>query len=90
MAHKVVLCWRAKTPRGWRHFPALFHQQHGKTLPRHGWVLDGGKEVEYPEGKYELRTYQNSKMVYTALDATHPRGGAVGITTRTARGADKA
>jgi integrase len=72
MAHKVVLCWRAKTPRGWRHFPVLFHQQHGKTLPRHGWVLDGGKEVEYPEGKYELRSYSGGKMVYTPLDATHP------------------
>ena len=72
MAYKVVLCWRAKTPRGWRHFPCLFHRQHGKTLPRHGWVLDDGREVEYPQGRYELRTYQGGKMVYTPLDATHP------------------
>jgi hypothetical protein len=72
MANKVVLCWRAKTPRGWRHFPVLFHKQHGKTLPRHGWVLDNGREVEYPEGRYELRSYSAGKMIYTALDATHP------------------
>jgi integrase len=72
MAHKVVLCWRAKTPRGWRHFPVLFETQHGKNVPRHGWVLDGGREVEYPEGRYELRTYSAGKMVYTPLEATHP------------------
>jgi len=69
---KVVLCWRAETPRGWRHFPVLFHKQHGKILPRHGWVLYDGKETQFTKGYYELRSYSGAKMHYERLDSTHP------------------
>jgi hypothetical protein len=54
---KISLCWYTKTPQEWRYFPAMFEMHHGSMQVRHGWVKDKGKLVEYPQGRYVLRTY---------------------------------
>lgn len=58
---KVVLVWLCKTEKGWRRYPALFGK-NGK--PRSGFVLLGGKECEYPKGRFQIRTYEGSRMIY--------------------------
>ena len=64
---KVVLCWNAKTPRGWRRFPARFETRGKRQVLLHGSVVDGGEVVQYGTGRYELRSYRDNKMVYTQL-----------------------
>jgi len=58
---KVVLVWLCKTERGWRRYPVRGGKS-GKV--KTGFVLVGGEEREYPEGRYQLRTYEGSRMVY--------------------------
>jgi integrase len=58
---KVVLVWHCKTGKGWRRFPALT-AKNGKV--RTGFVVVGGEERQYPEGRFQLRTYEGSRMVY--------------------------
>jgi integrase len=58
---KVVLVWHCKTEKGWRRFPALT-AKNGKV--RTGFVVVGGEERQYPEGRFQLRTYEGSRMVY--------------------------
>jgi integrase len=41
--------------------------------PRHGWVKVNGQEVEYPQGRYYLRTYKERKKVYTPIESSNPR-----------------
>lgn len=64
---KVVLVWNAKTPRGWRRFPARFETRGNRQVLMHGSVIDGGEVVQYDTGRYELRSYRDGKMVYTQL-----------------------
>jgi integrase len=71
-AKRVSLCWYCKTPRGWRYFPATFEQHHGSQQGRPGLVKDKGKLVEYPEGRFVLRSYSEGRKVYTALKDQHP------------------
>jgi integrase len=69
---KITLLWHTKTPRGWRYLPALFEKKHGVVQPRHGWVKDQGQEVEYPAGRYFLRTYVDGSKVHTLVPSCHP------------------
>lgn len=69
----IKLMWKTKTPKGWRYFPCLFHMQHGDYEVMAGMVTDGGVEVSYPVGKFFLRTYEGSRIVYTPVDSCHPR-----------------
>lgn len=71
--HAVTLCWYAKTPRGWRYFVALTEKFHGATQVRHGWVMDRGTTVEYPTGKYVLRSHRDGQRIYEPLDTCNPR-----------------
>lgn len=67
------LCWKTKTPKGWRYFPALLYMKHDEWEVKHGFVFDGGIEREYPQGRYFLRSYVNGKKVYTPVESCHPR-----------------
>ena len=68
------MIWRCKTDCGWRQFPATF-SSNGR--PRKGLMIDG--QLCYLDGVFQLRYYENSKMVYKtvgpdgniALDALH-------------------
>lgn len=64
---KVVLVWNAKTPRGWRRFPARLETRGNRQVLLHGSVVDGGEVVQYDTGRYELRSYADGKMLYTPL-----------------------
>jgi integrase len=68
----VALWWYARTQQGWRHFPCVWEKEHGVIQPKHGWVRYKGEQVEYPEGRYELRTWEGGRRVYKALSTTHP------------------
>jgi integrase len=67
----------------WQYFPALLKVQHGVTETRHGWVKDkvkdGVKEVEYPTGRYVLRSYVGGRKVYTPLDTLNPRDAVLAL-----------
>ena len=58
---KVVLVGLCKTEKGWRRYPAVVGK-NGRIKPR--CVVVDGNEREFPEGKYQLRTYEGSRMVY--------------------------
>jgi integrase len=58
---KVVLLRYCKTEKGWRRYPVVTGK-NGRIRPN--YVLVDGQPVEYPEGHYELRSYQGSKAVY--------------------------
>jgi integrase len=59
---KVALLWYCRTPQGWRRYPVI-ESKNGRI--KHGFVLVDGIPVEYPDGRYELRTYHGRKPVYT-------------------------
>lgn len=70
---RLSLYWYAKTPRGWLRFPAIIDEnKHGKEA-RTGWVLDRGQLVHYPDGKWQVRSWENGKQRYQTLNATHGR-----------------
>jgi integrase len=50
-----------KTEVGWRRHPAAFGR-NGRIRP--GYVTVNGGQRHYPEGHYELRMYEGSKVVY--------------------------
>src|ERR1700751_3033913 len=58
---KAVLVWLCKTEKGWRRFPALFG---ANGRPRLGVVRVGGTERKYPDGRFQVRTYEGSRMIY--------------------------
>jgi integrase len=58
---KVSLLWYCRTPRGWRRFPVVMGRNN---RIRHSYVMDGGVEISYPEGRYELLMYEGRKPVY--------------------------
>jgi len=88
---KVILVWNAKTPRGWRRFPARFETRGNRQVLLHGSVIDGGEVVQYETGRYELRSYRDGKMVYTRMrqgDESNPEAALIAwhLASRQARG----
>ncbi len=62
MANKVASIVRlCKTERGWRRYPVVFGK-NGKIKP--GIVMVDGVEREYKQGRYQVRRYQGSKLIY--------------------------
>jgi integrase len=75
---RITLCWYAKLPDGkWRYFVALYVKRQGQVEVKHGFVKDHGQEVEYPHGKYVLRSHKDGKRVYTPLETCNPRDAVV-------------
>jgi integrase len=81
----LQLVWYCKTPRGWRRFPAIMESP---IRAKRGFVIDGGEEVEYPEGRFEIVQYINRKRVYTRIEnveaamkltSTDPRDAALAL-----------
>jgi len=58
---KVTLVRLCKTETGWRRYPAVIGR-NGRVRPN--FVSVGGKQREYPEGRYQLRMYEGSRMIY--------------------------
>jgi hypothetical protein len=56
----VTLVRLCKTEKGWRRYPAVIGK-NGRVKP--GYVSVGGKEQEFKEGRYQLRSYAGSRMV---------------------------
>jgi hypothetical protein len=69
---KIALVWHCKTPRGWRRFPVLTTEEHGRRIVRHGWVNDGGIEANYPEGRFQLRSFLDGKQHFQTAETRHP------------------
>ena len=65
MNRTVKLVRLCKTPAGWRRFPAVIGR-NGKVKP--DAVLVNGQETKYPTGRYQLRTYQGSRNVFTDIE----------------------
>lgn len=62
MANRTVTLVRiCKTENGWRRYPVAFGK-NGRIRP--GWVLAGGEPEYYEQGRYELRLYEGSRLVY--------------------------
>jgi hypothetical protein len=58
---KVSLLWYCKTPKGWRRFPVL-KSKNGRV--RTGYVVDAGVEHYYPDGNFQLRTYEGRQTIF--------------------------
>jgi hypothetical protein len=58
---KVVLVRLCKTEKGWRRYPAAVGK-NGRIKPN--FVIVNGQEREFKEGRYQLRTYEGTRMVY--------------------------
>jgi integrase len=70
---KVSLVWYCKTPRGWRYFPAVHHIKDAMLTPKPGYVMENGTEVEYPQGRFMLRSYDSEgRNVYEAVKESNP------------------
>ena len=72
---KVVLLRYCKTEKGWRRHPVATGK-NGRIRPN--FVLVAGFAREYPEGHYEIRSYQGSRPIYrnvgnNAADALNER-----------------
>ena len=63
---RVALVRLCKTEKGWRRYPAVVGK-NGRVRP--GYVRVGDEERYYPEGRYQLRRYEGSKMVYVDAPA---------------------
>lgn len=62
MANRTVTLVRiCKTEKGWRRYPVAFGK-NGRVRP--GWVLINGEPEYYEQGRYELRLYEGSRLVY--------------------------
>jgi integrase len=46
---------------------------------RHGWVTDKGQLVEYPLGRYVLRSYIDGKKVYQPIESCNPRDAVLAL-----------
>lgn len=84
----ITLCWRAKVGNAWRFYPALFEKRHGAVQVRHGWVKVNGELVEFPQGRYYLRTYREGRKHYEPVDTCNPRDAVIAL--ERARKADRA
>jgi len=70
---KITLCWYAKVGTKWQYFPVILEKKHEQVQVKHGWVLHHGVEVEYPVGRYVLRSYVEGRKVYEPVKSNHPR-----------------
>lgn len=62
MANRTVTLIRiCKTESGWRRYPVAFGK-NGRIRP--GWVMVNNEPEYYKQGRYELRLYEGSKLVY--------------------------
>ncbi len=59
---KVTLVINAKTDAGWRRLPAIIGN-NGKVRP--GYGLRGGEPTSFKQYRYELRTYEGNRIVYS-------------------------
>lgn len=75
----IALWWYAKTPQGWRHYPCIWEKAHGVNQPKHGWVKYKEEAIEFPIGRYELRTFEDGRRVYKPLETCHPREAAMAL-----------
>jgi integrase len=53
--------WYCRTPKGWRRFPVVLG---GNNRIKHAYVLVGGVQTHFPDGRYEIRLYVDRKKVY--------------------------
>jgi integrase len=68
MANRTVTLIRiCKTERGWRRYPAAFGK-NGRVRP--GWVMVGDEPEYFEQGRYELRLFEGSKLVYVPAGDT--------------------
>jgi integrase len=70
---RTALMWYCKTPRGWYRFPAIVDGEGHKREARMGWVIDHGELTHHPDGRFQVRTWQNGKQIYQNLDIKHGR-----------------
>lgn len=62
MANRTVTLVRnCKTEKGWRRYPAAFGK-NGRVRP--GWVMVGDDPEYFEQGRYELRFFEGSRLVY--------------------------
>lgn len=62
MANRTVtLICICKMESGWRRYPPAYGK-NGRIRP--GWVMVGGEPRHYEQGRYELRLYEGSRLVY--------------------------
>ena len=68
MANRTVTLIRiCKTEKGWRRYPVAFGK-NGRIRP--GWVMVGEEPEYYEQGRYELRMFEGSKLVYAPAGET--------------------
>lgn len=65
MANRTVTIVRiCKTENGWRRYPVAFGR-NGRIRP--GWVIVGRESKQFEQGRYELRLFEGSKLVYVPV-----------------------
>jgi integrase len=68
MANRTVTLVRnSKTEKGWRRYPVAYGK-NGRVRP--GWVMVGEEPEFFEQGRYELRFYEGSKLVYRPAGET--------------------
>ena len=77
---KVTLVRLCKTAEGWRRYPAVIGK-NGRLKP--GFALVAGVERHFPEGRYQIRCYEGSRMIYK--DAGEQGSDALAERDRAAR-----
>jgi hypothetical protein len=74
MANRTVTLVRnCKTEKGWRRYPVAFGK-NGRVRP--GWVMIGDEPEYFEQGRYELRLFEGSKLVYRPAGETPARAQA--------------
>lgn len=63
----VTLIFNCKTEKGWRRYPAAYGK-NGRVRP--GWVMIGEEPEYFEQGRYELRLFEGSKLVYRPAGET--------------------
>ncbi len=61
----VGLVWYCKTERGWLRFPVLMG---GNNRIKKGYVKIDGEEKHFPDGRFQIRKYEDRKVVYKNVD----------------------
>ena len=68
MANRTVTLVRnCKTEKGWRRYPVAYGK-NGRVRP--GWVMIGEEPEYFEQGRYELRLFEGSKLVYRPAGET--------------------
>jgi integrase len=57
----TTLVWNCKTEKGWRRYPVVM-ATNGRV--KTGVVLIDGREVRYPDGRFQIRYFIGDKTVY--------------------------